>query len=57
MPSKSRKQNRMMHAVANNPKLGQRLGVPRKVAKEYVKADEGRKIKKLPLHVKKSKKK
>lgn len=57
MPSKSKKQNRLMHAVANNPKLGSRLGVPQKVAKEYVKADAGRKIKKLPLRVKKTKRK
>lgn len=56
MPSKSQKQNRLMHAVANNRKLGARLGVPQKVAKEYVKADKGRRIKKLPMHVKKAKK-
>jgi len=56
MPSKSQKQNRMMHAIAHNKKLGQRLGVPQKVAKEYVKADAGHKIKKLPMHVKKAKK-
>jgi hypothetical protein len=56
MPSKSKAQNRMMHAVAHDKKLGQRLGVPQKVAKEYVKADAARKIKKLPLHVKKAKK-
>jgi hypothetical protein len=56
MPSKSKAQNRLMHAVEKNPKLGARLGVPQKVAKEYVKADKGRKIKKLPLHVKKAKK-
>lgn len=56
MPSKSKAQNRMMHAVAKNKKLGERLGVPQKVAKEYVKADAGRKIKKLPMHVKKTKK-
>lgn len=56
MPSKSKAQNRLMHAVANKPKLGKRLGVPVKVAKEFVKADAGRHIKKLPLHVKKAKK-
>ena len=56
MPSKSKAQNPLMHAVEKNPKLGARMGVPQKVAKEYVKADKGRKIKKLPLHVKKAKK-
>lgn len=56
MPSKSKAQNRLMHAVAGNPKLGKRLGVPTKVAKEFVKSDHGRKIKKLPMHVHKAKK-
>ena len=56
MPSKSQKQNRFMHAAAKNPTMAKRLGVPQKVAKEYVKADAGRKIKRLPVHVKKAKK-
>lgn len=57
MPSKSKAQNRLMHAAAKNPAIAKRTGVPMKVAKEYLKADAGRKIKKLPMHVKKSKKK
>lgn len=45
-----------MHAVAENPKLGKRLGVPQRVAKDFLKADKGRKIKKLPVRVAKMKK-
>lgn len=56
MPSKSQKQNRFMHAVAENTKLGKRLGVPQRVAKDFLKADKGRKIKKLPVRVAKMKK-
>lgn len=56
MPSKSQKQNRFMHAAAKDKKMAKRLGVPHRVAKDYVKADQGRKIKRLPMHVKKTKK-
>jgi hypothetical protein len=52
MPSKSIKQNRFMHAAAE----GKIPGVPKKVGKDFVKADQGRKIKKLPMRVKKTKK-
>lgn len=48
MPSKSQAQNRFMHAVAE----GEVQGVPPSVGKEFVKADEGRKIGKLPKRVK-----
>ena len=37
MPAVSKAQNRLMQAVANNPKLSKKLGVPQKIAKEYVK--------------------
>jgi hypothetical protein len=47
MPSVSQAQNRFMHAVAE----GKVADVPAKVGKEFVKADHGRKIKKLPKHV------
>ena len=53
MPSVSRKQNRFMHAAAE----GKIKGVPKKVGKDFVKADHGRKIKKLPLRTHKAKKK
>lgn len=49
MPSKSQAQNRFMHAVAE----GKVAGVPKKVGREFVKADHGRKIKRLPKHVRK----
>lgn len=47
MPSASQAQNRFMHAAAE----GKVEGVPKKVGKDFVKADAGRKIKKLPQHV------
>lgn len=50
MPSVSQAQNRLMHAAAK----GEVEGVPAKVGKEFVKADHGRKIHKLPKHVKKA---
>jgi len=50
MPSKSQAQNRFMHAVEE----GKVEGVPPNVGKEFVKADHGRKIKKLPKHARKA---
>lgn len=50
MPSTSQAQNRFMHAVAE----GNVADVPAKVGKKFVKADKGRKIKKLPQHVRKT---
>lgn len=37
MSSVSKAQNRFMQAAAKNPKMAKMLGVPAKVAKEYVK--------------------
>jgi hypothetical protein len=51
MPSRSQAQNRFMHAVAE----GRVKGVPKAVGKEFVKADKGRKIDKLPQHEKPTK--
>lgn len=51
MPSKSIQQNRFMHAVAE----GDVKGVPKRVGKEFVAADRGRKIGKLPRRVKSNK--
>lgn len=48
MPSTSRAQNRAMHAAAENPQLARKLGIPQKVASEFVAADKGRRISKLP---------
>lgn len=48
MPVKSKAQNRLMRAVAANPKVAKRTGVPQSVAEEFVKATHGKKIGKLP---------
>lgn len=45
MPSKSKKQHKLMKAVANNPDFAKKVGIPQSVGKDYVKADEGRKFK------------
>ena len=37
MPSVSKAMNRFMQAAAKNPKMAKSMGVPQKVAKEYVK--------------------
>jgi len=49
MPVKSQSQAAAMHAAAEGKST---LGIPKSVGKEFVKADHGRKIKKLPKHVK-----
>ena len=36
MPAVSKAQNRFMQAAANSPKMAKMMGVPQKVAKEYV---------------------
>ena len=48
MPSKSQAQNRLMHAAAE----GKVKDVPASVGKDFVKADKGKKVGKLPEHVK-----
>ena len=40
MPSVSKKQERFMQSVANNPKFAKKVKVPTKVGKEFVKADK-----------------
>ena len=42
MPSKSAKQHRMMEMVAHDPGMAQKMGIPVKVAKEFVAADVGK---------------
>lgn len=49
MPSVSKAQNRFMHAAAE----GKVKDVPKSVGKDFVAADHGRKISKLPNHIKK----
>ena len=46
MPSKSKKQQDFMAAVANNPKFAQKAGVPQSVGKDYVEADRMKGMKK-----------
>lgn len=41
MPSKSAKQHRFMAAVANNPKFAKKVGVPKSVGEDFMKADKG----------------
>ena len=40
MPSKSTKQARLMAAAAHSADFAERVGVPMKVAKDFVKADK-----------------
>ena len=45
MPMKSKAQNRAMHAAASGKS---NIGIPKKVAKEFVKAQHGKPMKGLP---------
>lgn len=40
MPSKSKKQHRTMQAAAHNAPFAAKVGIPQKVAKEFVVADK-----------------
>jgi hypothetical protein len=40
MPSKSAKQHRTMQAAAHNPAFAKKVGIPVKVAKDFVAADK-----------------
>lgn len=44
MPSTSKKQARTMAAAAHNPEFAKKVGIPVKVAKEFNKADKGRRF-------------
>lgn len=52
MPSVSKAQARTMRAVVHGwkPPASARIDVPVSVAKEYVAADKGRDVNRLPLH-------
>lgn len=43
MPSSSRKQFRMMAAVANNPEFADKVGIKQSVGKEMIKGNVGKK--------------
>jgi hypothetical protein len=42
MPSKTPKQAKLMRAAAHNPKFAKQVGVPQRVAKDFVQADKRR---------------
>ena len=41
MPAKSKKQQRFMAAVANNPEFAEEVGVPKKVGEKFMKMKKG----------------
>lgn len=43
MPSKSKKQAKLMQAVAHNKKFAKKVGMPQSVGKEFVAADKRKK--------------
>jgi hypothetical protein len=43
MPSKSKAQKKLMQAAAHNKEFAKKVGVPQKVAKEFVAADKKKK--------------
>jgi len=45
MPMKSKAQNRAMHAAAEGHS---KLGIPKKVGKKFVYAEQGKSVKRLP---------
>lgn len=55
MPFKSKAQSRLMHAAANEPAVAKRTGVSQSVAREFVRAGEGKSQKSLPQRVPKGK--
>ena len=42
MPSKSPRQQRFMETAAHNPDFARKAGIPQKVAKEFVAADDAK---------------
>ena len=47
MAIKSKSQQRLMYAVANNPKIAKETGISQAVAKEFIKSTPKHKFKKL----------
>lgn len=43
MPSKSKKQAKMMAAAAHDPKFAKKVGIPMSVAQEFHRADKAKK--------------
>jgi len=46
MPAKSKKQQRFMAAVANNPKFAKKVGIPKSVGEEFMKKPRKKPVKK-----------
>lgn len=44
MPSRTKKQAKTMAAAAHNPAFAKKVGIPQKVAKDFNKADKGKKV-------------
>lgn len=51
MPSKSKAQHNLMEMVAHDVKAAQRVGIPQGVGKDFVTADKGHNLKRLPSRV------
>jgi hypothetical protein len=49
---RSQQQAKLMHAVANDPKVARRTGIKPSVAKEFIKKSHGQTVSKLPKKVK-----
>ncbi len=52
MPSRSMKEHRTMEAAEHNPEFAAKMGIPQHVAADFVAADKGRDLSKLPEKVK-----
>lgn len=51
MPMESKAQNRLMHSVAENPEVAQRMGIPQSVGKAFVRDSRGQDQSRLPERV------
>jgi hypothetical protein len=43
MPSKSKSQEHLMQAVANNPEFAKKVGIPQSVGRDFAAADRNKK--------------
>ena len=49
MPTKSKKQEKFMRAVANSPKFAKKVGVKQSIGREFTKEKEMKKVKKMQM--------
>jgi hypothetical protein len=54
MPLKSQAQSRAMHAADQDPAVAAKLGIPQKVAHEFVESSHGQRVRDLPERLGKS---